>query len=274
MMKKDNAVNAPAYIGTAIFINFVLFLVKLYVGLTSSSICIYSDAINNMTDTLACALALAGSIIMKKGATDEYPNGYKKAEHLVGFVMAALIAVTGGYFSYSALERLLYPRPVNFLVKHAFLLSVTIAVKLATGVVFKKAADKSGSVMLKTVYIDSFADSGVTAMTLMSFIMSNFSFVRIDAVFGLIISVIIIVNAVKLLKSSAQTLMGRTDPEIKRRVEKLLNENSFNIKEINVFDSPDGTVVTVTADGGENKKETANKARENLGIKLYFNQEA
>ena len=68
--------------------------------------------------------------------------------------------------------------------------------------------------------------------------------------------------------------MGRTDPEIKRRVEKLLNENSFNIKEINVFDSPDGTVVTVTADGGENKEETANKARENLGIKLYFNQEA
>ena len=48
------------------------------------------------------------------------------------------------------------------------------------------------------------------------------------------------------------------------------NENSFNIKEINVFDSPDGAVVTVTADGGENKEETVNKARENLGIKLYF----
>ena len=184
--------------------------------------------------------------------------------------MASLIAVTGGYFAYSSLERLLYPRPVNFLVKHAFLLSVTIIVKLVTGVVFKKAADKSGSVMLKTVYMDSFADSGVTAMTLMSFIMSNFSFVRIDAVFGLIISVIIIVNAVKLIKSSSQTLMGRTDPEIKRSVEKLLNENSFNIKEINVFDSPDGAVVTVTADGGENKEETVNKARENLGIKLYF----
>ena len=124
------------------------------------------------------------------------------------------------------------------------------------------------------MYIDSFADSGVTAMTLMSFIMSNFSGIRIDAVFGLIISVIIIVNAVKLLKSSAQTLMGRTDPEIKRSVENLLNENSFKIKEINVFDSPDGTVVTVTADGGKNKEETVNKARENLGIKLYFNQEA
>ncbi len=271
MMKKDNALNASAYIGAAIFINFVLFLVKLYVGLTSSSICIYSDAINNMTDTLACSLALAGSIIMKKGATDEYPNGYKNAEHLVGFVMAALIAVTGGYFAYSALERFLYPRPVNFLVKHAFLLGITIIVKLIMGVVFKKAADKSGSVMLKTVYIDSFADSGVTAMTLMSFVMSNFSGIRIDAVFGLAISIVITVNAVKLLKSSAQTLMGRTDPEIKRSAEKLLDENSFEIKEINVFASPDGTVVTAAADGGENKDEVIRKARETLGIKLYFN---
>ena len=151
------------------------------------------------------------------------------------------------------------------------MLGITIIVKLIMGVVFKKAADKSGSVMLKTVYIDSFADSGVTAMTLMSFVMSNFSGIRIDAVFGLAISIVITVNAVKLLKSSAQTLMGRTDPEIKRSAEKLLDENSFEIKEINVFASPDGTVVTAAADGGENKDEVIRKARETLGIKLYFN---
>lgn len=271
-MSKSSKINISAYAAAAIAINFALFLIKLYAGLTSSSICIYSDAINNMFDTLACALALTGSIIMKKGANDSYPNGHSRTEQLIGFVMSCIISVTGAYFAYCALERFLYPRPVNFLVKHAALLAGTIAVKLIMGFIYKKAADKTGSVILKTIYIDSFSDTAVTAMSLLTFAFSNNSGLRVDATFGLIISIIIIVNAVRLVKSSSAALLGKTDPEICAGLREILAQNNLEADKINVFTEtePPTAAIVISGDGDENNAKK--QAEDQLKIQIFINR--
>lgn len=48
---------------TAVFgltVNFVLFLIKLYVSISSGSLAIYCDGINNLGDTFSCIIALVG----------------------------------------------------------------------------------------------------------------------------------------------------------------------------------------------------------------------
>ena len=271
-MEKSKKINISAFAAAAIAVNFVLFLVKLYAGLTSSSICIYSDAINNMFDTLACSLALIGSIVMKKSPSGSYPIGYSRTEHLIGFVMACIISVTGAYFAYCALERFLYPRPVNFLVKHAVLLAATIAVKLAMGFIYKKAADAANSVILKTIYIDSFSDCAVTAMSLLTFVFGQNSGLRVDAAFGLIISVIIIVNAVRLVKSSSAELLGKTDPEVCEKIHKILNENNFETEKINIFKETDPPTATAVVSGAGDEQEAIKQAEEQLKIQLFINR--
>lgn len=271
-MSNGRKINISAYAAAAIAVNFVLFLIKLYAGLTSSSICIYSDAVNNMFDTLACALALIGSIVMQKQSSDSYPNGHSRTEQLIGFVMACVITVTGAYFAYCALERFLYPRPVNFLVKQAVLLASTIAVKLTMGFVYKKAADQTGSVILKTIYIDSFSDTAVTAMSLLTFVFGDNSGLRVDATFGLVISIIIIVNAVRLVKSSSAALLGKADPEICVKLREILAQNNLETDKINIFTEtvPPTATVTVSGDGDEiNAKELA---EQQLKIQIFINR--
>jgi divalent metal cation (Fe/Co/Zn/Cd) transporter len=93
----------PNLMVIAASINFILFCVKLYVGMVSSSISIYSDAVNNLFDVFSVMLAFFGVRFMVKKAPPEYPDGYSKTEHIVGLLMSVAVGITGAYFAYSSL---------------------------------------------------------------------------------------------------------------------------------------------------------------------------
>lgn len=47
-------------------VNLGLFFAKLYVGISSNSLAVYCDAINNLGDTFACIIGIIGFIFAKK----------------------------------------------------------------------------------------------------------------------------------------------------------------------------------------------------------------
>lgn len=192
---------------SVIFVNLSLFLTKLYIGISSSSLCIYSDSINNLIDTLSAAAALTGLYFSFKPPSEEFPNGYKKINDLTGFVMSCSVLITGLYLGYMAVERLLYPVPVAFQIKYCVLLLITIAVKITVGLTLGFTGLGSKMIIYKTIITDSFTDAAVTAMSILSFIVSARGLMRFDAGFGIIISLIITVNAVKLLKTTVSILI-------------------------------------------------------------------
>lgn len=250
--------------------NLVLFLIKLYSGLATSSLCIYSDAINNLFDTLSCLIALGGVILMNRNPGKAFPDGLGKAEDLAGFIMAVSVGFTGVYFSYLALDRFFYPRPVNFLVRHAVLLAATIIVKLVIGLICRREYKKLPSVILKTVYLDSFADCGVTAMTLLSFVLSNYSGLRADAIFGLVISVSIIVNAVKLIISSASELLGKNNEKTAEEITDILTGCGFEVSGVKLYKTGTHVTAAVTVSGGGDKKAAEETAGKLCGAEIYF----
>lgn len=78
---------------TAVFgilANFILFAVKLYIGISSNVLCIYCDAVNNLGDCLSCIIALIGFILILK--LNETKG--KRAEALAGFVIGIIIFVS------------------------------------------------------------------------------------------------------------------------------------------------------------------------------------
>lgn len=184
--------------------------------------------------------------------------------------MSVCVAFTGFYFAYLALDRLLYPRPVNFLVRHAVLLAVTIAVKLVLGIIFRQLYKKRNSVVLKTVYADSFADCGVTAMTLLSFILSFYSGMRADAVFGLIVSTLIIINAVKLVISSTKTLLGENDTALNGKIEQTALQCGFDSAEAKTYKTGGNITLALTLSGRGNEEELKNEISKFTGADLFI----
>lgn len=185
-------------------VNFILFLIKLYMGISSNSLSIYCDAINNLGDTVACIIALSGFVLVKK--YDERHS--ERTQSLFGFVMNLAIALSGLYFVYSGIERFFYPLPVSYSMRYAVLLCLTIAVKLVMGLVYRAFERSEPSQMLKAMFLDSFLDCFVTLAAVMSLLLvPKFNF-ALDGVFSVAVGLMITVVSIRNLITESKFLIN------------------------------------------------------------------
>ncbi|MCM1485064.1 MAG: cation diffusion facilitator family transporter [Faecalibacterium sp.] len=201
----------------AAVLNLLLFFVKLYVSLSANSISIFSDAINNLADSLSCVVSIgcmAISIKLMRKGTD-YLCG--KIEQLLSLGLSVIVAVVGISFAYSSLERFMYPTPIWFTTKYFAMITLTAMIKLLMFFVLRLKAKKNNSAVIRVMQADSLMDFFVTSVTLVSFVATQYTDFMIDAFAGLIISVIIIISAIKLIKSNLFGVINFV-PEQKRNI--------------------------------------------------------
>lgn len=194
-------------IKTAVFgfcINFALFLIKLYVSISSGSLAIYCDGINNLGDTLSCIIALVGFILAIK-LNERKSN---RAQALASFVIGLILAFTGAYFAYNGVERLVYPVQISYIYKYAILIAVTAFVKLIMGIVYFYVHKKHPSPVYKTLIMDSFLDCAITISTLLSLTLSVKINFAIDSILSIIIGIAVAAGAVKTLASQCKYLIN------------------------------------------------------------------
>ncbi len=217
-------------------VNFILFFIKFYIGIRTNSQCIYTDSVNNLMDTLSLMLALVGISFINKPATPRFKYGFGRMEDVTSFIMSIIMTVAGLGFAYSSLGRLMTPVPVWYFTKYAMIIGATCLVKLVLGIVFAYKYKNTGSAVLKTVMLDSFLDCGITAVTLISFTLSNSVGFVLDGVFGLIISIIIAIAGIRLVISSLSEIIGQHAKEIHENTEMIITEvcdnTSFSVKDI------------------------------------------
>lgn len=184
--------------------NFILFLIKLYVGISSNSLAIYCDSVNNLGDTFSCLIALFGFIFMIK--TNEKKGG--RIQSLCSFIIGSIVAVTGAYCVYSGLERFMYPVLVSYSFKYAMLILLTAFVKLIMAMVYIIKNRKAPSPVYKALILDSFLDFGLTITAILGFYLVEKLNYAIDGVFGIIIGIIILAAAAKSVWQQAKILVN------------------------------------------------------------------
>ncbi len=217
-------------------VNFFLFFIKFYIGIRTNSQCIYTDSINNLMDTLSLCLALIGISFINKSATPRFRYGFGRMEDITSFVMSLIMTAAGLGFAYSSLGRMMTPVPVWYFTKYAVIIGATCLVKLILGIIFTVKYKKEKSAVLKTVMLDSFLDCGITAVTLISFTVSNSAGFVLDAVLGLVISIIIAVAGIRLIISSLAEIIGQHSEEIYGNTENIIEEicknTPYSVKDI------------------------------------------
>ena len=196
-MKKNDKITVITC-AAAFALNVALFSVKLYVGLCANSISIYSDAVNNMFDSLSGLAAFICFAALLSSSSEGTRAIIKKAEQFFSFVMSVIILLTGLYFAYNSLERLFYPTPISYLTRYLVMLTVTVAVKFVMFFAYRGVYRITGSPIIKVMAADSILDCFITLATVMSLTVSQYVEFAVDAVFGLVISAVLITSAVML----------------------------------------------------------------------------
>lgn len=204
-------------------VNFLLFGVKLYIGLATNAISIYSDAVNNLFDALSALITFAVLRLMLKSADKNASGILLKSEQLFSFLISIIVTFTGLYFAYSALERFMYPTPVWYTPLYLAVLIVTMAVKLGLAAFLRVKNRALGSPVLRMIAFDSLLDSCITGFTVLTLLLSGAGHFSFDALFGLIISGFITVPAVRMLRSSGASLINYVPAEKRERVNAVLD---------------------------------------------------
>lgn len=238
----------------AVSVNFILFFVKFYIGLRTNCLCIYTDSVNNFTDTLSGLLALLGVYLISRPATKNFPFGKGRAEYAAGFLMAIFMTGAGFFFAYSSVERFFAPTPVWFFVNYAVIIGITCIVKLIMGIVFSRFYKKNKSPVTKALMLDSFTDCVITLVSLISFTLTNYTEFIIDAYLGLLISIVISALGIRLIISSFGNLMGAADEKLVKEIEDAIKDidNSVKIVSISVHNyGIDKNIASVTLCGNQ-----------------------
>jgi len=205
-------------------LNLILFFIKLYIGLSSNSISIYSDGINNLFDAFSCMAVIVCFYFLNKSREHFSRTLSAKTEHLVSLALSCMLFGVGFVFLYNSAERLMYPTPVWFTMTYFFMLLFSAAVKLGMFFLLKHKASRLDSKVIRLMSVDSLTDFFITAVTVLTLLISQMGSYSFDALGGIAISILVIVTAIKNLKQSTALLLGVPEKEKRKKIERLIDE--------------------------------------------------
>ena len=222
--------NSPQKAFSAVIVaaaaNLVMFFAKLYIGLSSNSVAVYADSLNNLLDFGVCLTALIGVAMLFKKKSESYPFGMGKTENLIEFIISVAIIVSGACFGYASFERIMYPMPVWFSAQYAIIIAATAVIKLVLAIYLKSVQKKSGSGIIKGIAADSLMDFFITLCCFISIALSDRIGYSVDGIAGIIISIIITVQGIKSAISSCAELTGKNESDICEKAKMLLESEN------------------------------------------------
>lgn len=207
-------------IAAVVAVNLALTFGKLYVGLSTNSICVLLDATNSFFDVLTGIITLFAFILLLR----PHKLGYGRAEYLATFLVAAVSLVFGAIFAYRSFSRLSMPEPVWSDWISIVIIAVCVPIKLCIAILTRVFYRKLKSPALRAISVDSFLDTAVTFASLLSFTLSAKLGFTIDAIFGIVVSAVIIASAIKLLIEYTKRLLVGDDDGKSDLVKQKLSE--------------------------------------------------
>ena len=196
----------------SVLLNALITLVEIAGGIFSNSLALVSDAIHNLSDTLALALAWLAHRLGTRKPDERRTFGYKRFEILSAFINASVLTAISIYLIYEAIMRFLHPEPV----KSTLMLGVAVIglmVNLASMLFLHR--DSKHSLNIRGAYLHLLGDTFSSVAVIGGAILIHLlQILWIDPALTVIISVVIVIQAYKILRESVDILMQSTPARI------------------------------------------------------------
>lgn len=203
--------------------NVLLFIIKLSVGLISSSIAIMADAFNNLSDATSSVITIIGFKLSDKPADAEHPFGHGRIEYISAMIVAFMVMLVGLQFIKSSVKKILNPTNVKFELITFVLLIISIFIKLWLSKFNKLLGNKIDSSALKASSADALGDVFTSTCVAISFLSSKFTSFPIDGYLGTFVALFIVYSGFTLIKETLNPLLGEApDPNLVKKIEDMV----------------------------------------------------
>jgi cobalt-zinc-cadmium efflux system protein len=208
--------HAPADFGRAFAIGIVLN--TLYVGVEAGygfvigSMALLADAGHNLSDILGLIIAWTGATLAKRPPSKRFTFGYRGSSILAALFNAVLLLVAVGLIAQEAIQRIVYPEPVEGGVI-IFVAAIGIVINGATAMLF--ARGRKGDINIRGAYLHMAADAAVSAGVVVAgilILMTGASW--IDPVTSLVIGLVILLSTWGLLRDAVMMSLAAVPEHI------------------------------------------------------------
>jgi cobalt-zinc-cadmium efflux system protein len=236
----------PAVSGRKIFwvtvLNAAITGAEVAGGLLSGSLALLSDAVHNLSDTVAIAMSYAAFRIAQKPKDAKRTFGYKRAEILSAFVNSAILIAVLSVLLFESVKRLSVPGRIDGTLMLAVAL-VGLAANLLSVLLLKGGSH--GNLNIRSSYLhlisDTISSVGVAAGGIA---MKVFGVPWVDPVITILIAVFILRETIHIMKKAVGILMqsaAALDYEaIKRDIEAI--GKVMNVHHVHTWMSNERTV--------------------------------
>ena len=201
-------------------------IVELVTGQVSGSVVATADGIDSLSDAMISFIVLLGLRIAHRPADKKFHFGYHKVESFAAMMAAIGMIIIGCIIFYHSYEALIHPREIKQPIFTMIVLAAAGAISLHRAFQMRVIANKYDLLSLKTDAKNSIKDGSASVIGFFSvLIASQFGFLQMDAIGGMIIAgYIFSVSYISLKQSSLILVDAWQNPKVTELVKRIVEE--------------------------------------------------
>jgi cation diffusion facilitator family transporter len=201
-------------------------IVELIMGHLSGSVVATADGTDSLSDAMISFIVLLGLRIAHRPADKKFHFGYRKVESFAALMAAIGMVIIGFIILYHSYDALVHPREINQPILTMVVLAAAAAISLHRAFQMRLIANKYDLLSLKTDAKNSIKDGSASVIGFFSILIaSQFGFLQMDAIGGMIIAgYIFSVSYISLKQSSLILVDAWQNPKITELVKRLVEE--------------------------------------------------
>ncbi|BEP28543.1 cation diffusion facilitator family transporter [Helicovermis profundi] len=210
-------------------LNATITIAEIIGGILSGSLALLSDAVHNLSDTIAIALSYVANRISKRPNDEKKTYGYKRAEILAAFINSSVLFALSIILIFEAFNRWKNPETINgnLMIIVAFIGLVANFVSM-----YLLEKDSHGNLNIKSSYLhllgDTISSVGVLGGGLL---IKYFGIVFVDPLITILISLYILRETWHIIKKTIDILM-QSSADLSYETIKIDIENIEKVKNL------------------------------------------
>lgn len=208
-----------------------LTLIKFAIGIASGSVAVLASAIDSILDMFVSIFNFFAISKSEQPADSEFNYGRGKIEALASVIEGTVIAISGAFLFYSAIDKYLNQSKSEYLGTSIIVMIISMLITIALVAFLDYVAKKTDSMVIKADSLHYKTDVYSNGAVLLSLAgVWYFQLEIIDIFVGGAISLYIIYSAYGLIQEGVLVLLDRSlDKDMVAKIEDILNtENDLN----------------------------------------------
>lgn len=208
-----------------------LAILKLLTGLFTGSLAVLTSAIDSLLDILMSGINFMAIRHAEQPADEQHPYGHGKFETLATIFQAIVIAASGVWIVYEAIQRIIEASPIKQTGMGIAVMSISTVASFMISRHLRQVAKATDSSALETDSLHFRMDVYTNSALLIGLILiSQFDLPWLDPIMSILVAFYILFESLRLLRQAMRDILDEQLPAtVRHEIEELINAHKHEL---------------------------------------------